>query len=383
MLAVAAADTAATVPDDPLDLLPRDAVVAVAMSGGVDSSVAAARCAGRGFDVVGITLAMWPTSREQARDRGCCSIDAVEDARRVANQLGIRHFTWNLEAEFRAEVIDEFEDAYAGGRTPNPCVRCNERIKFGFLLERALAIGATHVATGHYAQVGRRGGRPTLHRSRDRRKDQAYTLHRLDQAQLAAAVFPLGAVESKAAVREEAADLGLLTASKPDSQELCFVDQDLVGELSRRLAGRFRPGPIVDGAGRRIGEHRGLPFYTVGQRSRLGVRPDRPDAAPLYVLAMDSAENRLVVGPAEELGRRLVRAGDCRWVGGAAPSPGQECEAQLRAHGEAHPARVQKAGPAAVELEFPVPVRHVSAGQALVLYRGDEVLGGGVVEATA
>ena len=383
MLAVNPAETTAIVPDDPFALLPSDAVVAVAMSGGVDSSVAAARCAARGLDVIGITLAMWPTSREQARDRGCCSIDSVEDARRVANHLGIRHFTWNLEAEFRAEVITGFEDDYANGRTPNPCVRCNERIKFGILLERAQTIGASHVATGHYARVGRRGDRVTLHRGRDHRKDQAYTLHRLDQAQLGAAVFPLGATESKLAVREEAAGLGLLTAAKPDSQELCFVGPDLATDLSRRLAGRFRPGPIVDVDGRRLGEHRGLPFYTVGQRRRLGLHPDRPDAAPLYVLAMDTAENRLVVGPTEGLGRRSARAGDCRWVGGTPPGEGVACEAQLRAHGEAHPARVESAGPVHVELSFTTAVSHVSAGQALVLYRGDEVLGGGVVEPAA
>ena len=381
MLAVSPAETTSIIPEDPFAFLAGDAVVAVAMSGGVDSSVAAARCAARGFRVIGITLAMWPTSREQARDRGCCSIDSVEDARRVANQLGIRHFTWNLEPEFRAEVIASFEDGYADGRTPNPCVRCNERIKFGVLLERAQAIGASNVATGHYARLGRRGDTVTLHRARDGGKDQAYTLHRLGQAQLGAAVFPLGATASKGAVREEAARLGLVTAAKPDSQELCFVGEDLATDLSRRLAGRFRPGPIMDLEGRRLGEHRGLPFYTVGQRSRLDLRPDRPDAAPLYVVAMDKAENRLVVGPGEALGRRSVRAVDCRWVGGTAPGDGVSCEAQLRAHGEAHPARVESAGPDHVRLSFAEPVRHVSTGQALVLYRGDEVLGGGAVEA--
>ena len=367
-------------PDDPFALLPRQSVVAVAMSGGVDSSVAAARCAGRGLETIGITLAMWPTGRERLRDRGCCSIDAVEDARRVANRLGIRHLTWNLEGEFADLVVSGFESGYAAGRTPNPCVRCNQRVKFGVLLDRARAVGATHLATGHYARIGRRGARWTLHRAREPRKDQAYTLHRLGQAQLEAAVFPLGGAASKAEVRAEAAGIGLATADKPDSQELCFVEQDLSSELARRLAGRFRPGPIRDLDGRILGEHRGLPFYTVGQRSRLDLRPDRPDAAPLYVLEIDLSLNQIVVGPAGALRRRWLRAGDCRWVDGAPPPAGSDLEVQLRAHGRPEPAGVAEAGLDTVVLSFPEPVTQVSPGQSAVLYRGDEVVGGGVVE---
>ena len=370
----------ALVPADPFALLPRGAVVAVAMSGGVDSSVAAARCVARGVETLGFTLAMWPGDRGQVRDRGCCSIDAVEDARRVANRLGIRHLTWNLEREFSTEVVAGFEDDYAAGRTPNPCVRCNQRVKFGVLLSRARAIGATHVATGHYARIGRRGQTWTLHRARETGKDQAYTLHRLDQAQLGAALFPLGGVESKSDVRAEAARLELVSATKPDSQELCFVDGDLATELSRRLAGRFRPGPITDREGHLLGEHRGLPFYTVGQRSRLDIRPDRPDATPFYVLELDPALNRVVVGPADALRRGGLRAGDCRWVSGAFPEVGSAVEVQLRAHGRPHAARVVVASSHTAEVNFVEPAAQVSPGQAAVLYRGDEVVGGGVVK---
>jgi tRNA-specific 2-thiouridylase len=380
--AVDPAAEAASVPDDPFELLPEGAVVAVAMSGGVDSSVAAARCVARGLSTLGITLAMWPADRERVRDRGCCSIDAVEDARRVANRLGIRHLVWNLEAEFTRDVIRPFEDGYASGLTPNPCVGCNQRVKFGVLLERARAVGATHLATGHYARVGRRSGLWTLHRSRDPHKDQAYTLHRLDQGQLAAAVFPLGVVESKAAVRAEAARLGLATASKPDSQELCFVEQRLPVEMRRRLAGRYRPGEIRDRRGRVLGRHPGLPFFTVGQRSGLGIAPDRPDAPPLYVLDLDPGANRVVVGSAGELARSRVRIGDCRWVSGSPPPRGSAVLGQLRAHGRPVPARVGDASRRDLTLRFSTPVAPVSPGQSLVLYRGDEVIGGGVVEAS-
>ncbi len=183
------------------------------------------------------------------RDRGCCSIDAVDDARRVATAVGLPHYVWNLEQDFENEVVRDFEDGYAQGITPNPCVRCNQRIKFGVLLARSRAAGATHIATGHYARLGRRGTLATLHRARDQSRDQAYVLHRLDQEQLKAALFPLGSDGSKADVRAEAAALGLGTADKPESQDLCFVNADMQSEMRRRLAGRFTPGAIVDAGG--------------------------------------------------------------------------------------------------------------------------------------
>jgi tRNA-specific 2-thiouridylase len=369
--------------DRPLDLLPRSAVIAVAMSGGVDSSVAAARVAASGLRAFGITLAMWSGSRETVRDRGCCSIDAVDDARRVATAVALPHYVWNLERDFEAEIVTDFEDGYASGTTPNPCVRCNQRIKFGVLLERARAAGATHIATGHYARTGRRGALVTLHRARDARRDQAYVLHRLDQQQLRRAVFAIGGDDSKAGVRAEAAALGLGTAAKPESQDLCFVDADLKSDLRARLAGRFRPGAITDIDGTVIGEHQGIPFFTVGQRAGLGIAPSRPDAAPRYVIEVRPALNTVVVGPREALRRATVEASSFRWISGSAAAMGAECEAQLRAHGEPHPARVVTSDGDTVRIRFDSPVDQAAPGQSVVLYRGDEVLGGGLIRRAA
>ena len=353
------------------------------MSGGVDSSVAAARVAATGLRAFGITLAMWSGSREIVRDRGCCSIDAVDDARRVAGALALPHYVWNLEEDFESEVVRDFEDGYAQGITPNPCVRCNQRIKFGVLLERARAAGATHLATGHYARTGRRGPLATLHRARDARRDQAYVLHRLDQDQLQSAVFVLGGDESKAKVRAEAAALGLGTAAKPESQDLCFVDTDVRSELRVRLAGRFAPGAITDLDGTLLGHHDGLPFFTVGQRAGLGIRPSRPDAAPRYVIELRTGANTVVVGPREALRRSVVEASSFHWVAGAAPPRGTSCEAQMRAHGEPHSACVEAADGAVIQVRFDAPVDQAAPGQSLVLYQGDEVLGGGLIRRTA
>jgi tRNA-specific 2-thiouridylase len=376
----AAAARPAQVPAEPLDLLPAGAVVAVAMSGGVDSSVAAARCAARGTRTVGITLAMWPRDAERDRDRGCCSVDAVEDARRVAATLGIAHYSWNLEPEFTREVVDNFTDEYAAGRTPNPCVRCNQRIKFGALLERARAAGATHLATGHYARVGGRGEHATLHRAANAAKDQAYTLHRLGQDQLQRSVFPLGSMTSKDDVRALAAGLGLATAAKPDSQELCFVEGPIGADLERRLAGRFRHGRMLDPHGAVVGEHRGVPFYTVGQRSGLGIRADRPDARPLFVIAVDAVANTVTVGPRELLARTEVRLAEASWVGDT-PAEGTVLSVQLRAHGRPSPVRIAHERDGSVLLRCDPPVSQVAPGQSGVLYDGDEVIGGGVVTA--
>jgi tRNA-uridine 2-sulfurtransferase len=352
------------------------------MSGGVDSSVAAARVAAAGVRSIGITLAMWPADRVVERDRGCCSIDAVEDARRVATALGLRHYVWNLERDFEQAVIRDFEDEYASGRTPNPCVRCNQRVKFGLLLDRARAVGATHLATGHYARIGRRGSMLTLHRANDASRDQAYVLHRLSQRQLASAVFPVGTTMAKADVRAEAAALGLTTAAKPESQDLCFVERDQREELRTRLAGRFGAGPVMNADGETVGVHPGLPFFTVGQRGGLGLRQQRSDAAPLYVIELRAQDNSIVVGPRAALARRALEADDCSWVAGAPPPNGIECDVQVRSHGRPARAAVHASGPE-LRVEFDAPVEQVAPGQSVVLYTGDEVIGGGVIRRAA
>ncbi len=359
--------------------------IVVGMSGGVDSSVAAALLVEQGHEVVGVTLRVWPW-REPAeaaqRFGSCCSPEAVHDAREVARRLGIAHYLLNSEREFDETVVESFAREYAAGRTPVPCVVCNQKVKFGSLLHRARAWDAAAVATGHYARISReeRTGRMLLWRGRDERKDQSDFLWPLTQSQLAAARFPVGEM-SKAAVRDKARALGLVSADTPDSQEICFVpDDDYRGFLRRRDPAAFRPGPILDGRGTVVGRHAGLANFTVGQRRGLGLSGPRP----LYVTALDPARNAVVVGPAEEVETDRLRAEQVNLIAVESLDGPLPVTAKIRHSHRPVPARLHPAPPGegseqAVEVRFATPQRAVSPGQSAVFYQGDLVVGGGVI----
>ena len=346
--------------------------IAVAMSGGVDSSVAAALLQAQGHDVVGITLQQWPRGdpEEAARNRGCCSLNAVEDARRVASLLDIPYYCWNLEKEFGERVIEPFHRAYLEGRTPNPCVSCNAFVRFDLMLGRVLALGFDKLATGHYSRIVEGPAGPELHAGVDPAKDQSYMLYHLDKERLARVVFPLGGM-NKGEVREHAREFGLPVADKAESQEICFVPR---GDTARYLADHLtlRMGPVVDSSGRELGAHRGTAMYTVGQRSGFG---DLREAGPWYVLKIDAAANTLVVGRREELGAREVELRDVTFIEGAVERR-VECEARLRYHA-APIAAVYESG----RLSLDEPFLGAAPGQAAVLYSGTRVLGGGIIAA--
>jgi tRNA-uridine 2-sulfurtransferase len=344
--------------------------IAVAMSGGVDSSVAAALLQAQGHEVVGVTLQQWPRgdTEESAEHGGCCSLNAVEDARRVASLLGIPYYCWNLEKEFGERVIEPFHRDYLEGRTPNPCVRCNAFVRFDLMLGRVLELGFDRLATGHYARIVHRAEGPELHTAVDAAKDQSYMLYHLDRERLAQILFPLGGM-TKPEVREHAREFGLPVANKAESQEICFVPR---GETARYLAERLpvHAGAVVDSRGREVGTHRGTALYTVGQRRGFG---DLSEAGPWYVLRVDAPANRLVVGRKEELGVREVELQDVSFVGGPAPEP-VLCEARLRYHAPAIPGEYR-----AGRLSLDEPFLGAAPGQAAVLYSGSRVLGGGII----
>ena len=357
--------------------------VVAAMSGGVDSAVAAARMIDAGHDVVGVHLALSSnaaTLRESAR--GCCTLEDAGDARRVADRLGIPFYVWDLAARFRRDVIDDFVAEYEAGRTPNPCLRCNEKIKFAALLDKAWALGFDAVATGHYARIvdpgdpACRTGRRELHRAVDPAKDQSYVLGVLDAAQLAAAHFPLGD-STKTQVRAEAAERGFAVAKKPDSHDICFIaDGDTRGWLTRRLGAQ--PGDIVDTDGVVVGRHEGAFAYTVGQRRGLALRRPAADGRPRYVVQTRPSTNTVVVGAQELLGIDAITADEVRWCG-PEPEGVVAVGAQLRAHGEEFAASAHVVdGELRVRLDR--RTRGVAAGQAVVLYDGPRVLGGGWIE---
>ncbi|GGL41498.1 tRNA 2-thiouridine(34) synthase MnmA [Phycicoccus endophyticus] len=355
--------------------------VVAAMSGGVDSAVAAARMLDAGHDVVGVHLALSrsaATLRESAR--GCCTLEDAGDARRVADRLGIPFYVWDLAERFERDVVEDFVQEYAAGRTPNPCLRCNERIKFAALLDKALALGFDGVATGHYARVLEGPSGRELHRAVDPDKDQSYVLGVLDADQLARAFFPLGG-SLKAAVRQEAAERGFAVARKPDSHDICFVaDGDTRGFLTRRLG--ERPGELVDAvSGKVVGEHAGVHGFTVGQRRGLGLERSRLDGEPRYVVGVDAPRARVLVGTADLLGVDVLEGAHLRWCG---PPPWGEVVlgAQVRAHGEEVPASATVAEEV-VRVRLGRRVRGVAPGQSVVLYEGSRVVGSATVTATS
>lgn len=353
--------------------------VVVGLSGGVDSSVAAARLLDAGHEVTAVHLAM-ARPRAGAGPRGCAVPGALADAEAVADALGVPLEVWDFGERFAAEVVDHFAREYAAGRTPNPCLRCNERVKFAALLERALARGFDAVATGHYARVTREGGTPTLRRAADAAKDQSYVLGVLDQRQLERVWFPLGD-DTKAVVRAEAVRRGLPTATRPDSVDICFIaDGDAAGWLRDRLG--ERPGPVVDADGAIVGSHTGAYQFTVGQRR--GLRLGRPaaDGRPRFVLGVDPATNTVTVGPRELLAVRTLTGVRPTWTSG--PRSGRwRGHVQVRAHGAPLPATfaVAESG-REVRIELDEPAFGVAPGQGAVAYDGDVVVGSATIDAT-
>ncbi|MGH7352960.1 MAG: tRNA 2-thiouridine(34) synthase MnmA [Candidatus Rokuibacteriota bacterium] len=354
--------------------------IVVGMSGGVDSSVAAALLVEQGREAVGVTMRVWARRRpDDAVERfgSCCGTEASDDARSVARRLGIPYYLLDMADEFERAVVSPFAAEYQRGRTPVPCVACNTDLKFGTLLARARAWDAAAVATGHYARVTHdaSAGRWLLWRGRDARKDQSDFLWPLTQAQLASARFPVGDL-TKDEVRERARRLGLVTADKPESQEICFVpDDDYRGFLRRRDPETFRPGPIVDIEGRRLGTHAGLAAYTVGQRKGLGLASGRA----LYVVDLDPAANRVTVGPGESLERDRLVATGTNFIACEPPAGPLRVEARIRHGHRPAPATVRSLGEGIAEVVFDEPQRAVSPGQSVVWYQGDLVVGGGVI----
>jgi len=354
------------------------------MSGGVDSSVAAARVAATGLRAFGITLAMWRGTQETVRDRGCCSIDAVDDARRVATALALPHYVWNLEQDFESEVVRDFEAGYERGITPNPCVRCNQRIKFGVLLERARAAGATHLATGHYARLVHGEDGPHLFAG-EPSKDQSYALAQLAPEQLAHLLLPVGDL-SKVEAREQAARLGLPVHDKPESQDICFVEGgDYRSVLERVAPIEESSGTIVTVQGQRIGTHAGIAGFTVGQRR--GLPATHFNDGPRYVTRIDAATNTIVIGCETELLSESLIAGDLNLIRPERFASGTtRVRAMTRyrsplnfAHASLEPETAE------LRLRFEEPERAVAPGQLVALYdeRADEVLGAATIRSAA
>jgi tRNA-specific 2-thiouridylase len=349
--------------------------VLAAMSGGVDSAVAAARAAEAGHDVTGVHMALSSNPKSyRTGARGCCTLEDSRDARRAADVIGIPFYVWDLADRFDRDVVQDFVAEYAAGRTPNPCLRCNEKIKFAALLDKALALGFDAVCTGHYARLD--GG--ALRRGVDQGKDQSYVLAVCTSDQLAHAMFPLGDT-TKADIRREADRRGLQVADKPDSHDICFIAD---GDTRAFLAGRLgtAPGKIVDGSGEVVGEHEGAYGYTIGQRKGLRLGRPAPDGEPRYVLDISPVTNTVTVGPSDALDVDEIVGERPVWLS-PPPAGARDCQVQLRAHGEVYDCTAMTDGED-VRIRLRTPARGVAKGQAAVLYDGDTVLGSATIAAT-
>jgi len=347
------------------------------MSGGVDSSVAAALLAEQGHDVIGLSMQLYDQRGGEQTWGSCCTLDDLHDARRVASIIGFPHYIVNFERQFRETVISNFVQEYASGRTPLPCAHCNSDLKFSTLLERARGFGAEHVATGHYARVEHdENGRWLLKRSVDPDKDQSYFLFSLTQDQLARAMFPVGTL-AKSEVRSHARRLGLAVAEKPDSQEICFIpDGDYAAFIERKEPAVVRGGAIVDEGGHQLGTHAGIHRFTIGQRKGLGIA----STVPLYVLGIDADAGAVMVGPRTALERVRLTASGVNWIGIAAPARRVRVTAQIRHRHKPAPGVVCALPDGRAEMIFDDPQAAITPGQAVVFYDGEAVVGGGWIE---
>jgi len=348
-------------------------LVAVAMSGGVDSSVAALLLLRQGYQIVGLTMQLMPCGGEKIG--GCCGIEAVQSAQKVCRKLGIPHYVINLREPFRKIVIKNFIQEYAHGHTPNPCVVCNEKIKFDLLLRRAKEIGATYLATGHYATIKLSRQGFFLQKGKDKNKDQSYFLYRLKQNQLKHLLFPLGGL-TKPQVRQIASKAGLPTAAKPESQEICFIpDNNYRKFLIDAASAPNRAGLIVDKKNKILGRHSGLNQYTIGQRKGLSLSSPRP----LYVIKINTKNNKLIVGPETDLYQQKCLVKNINWISGAAPKLPLNISAKIRYRSLAAKATLKKQGQSLL-CRFAKAQRAITPGQSIVFYKGSQILGGGIID---
>ena len=353
--------------------------VVVGMSGGVDSSVAAWLLKEQGYDVIGVTMQIWQDedTEVQEAEGGCCGLSAVDDARRVAMDLGIPYYVMNFKEEFRKNVMDYFVGEYVEGRTPNPCIACNRHVKWESLLRRSMAIGADYIATGHYAQIDRLpGGRYSLKTSVTAAKDQTYALYNLTQEQLSHTLMPVGSYH-KEEIRDMAKRLGLPVAHKPDSQEICFIpDHDYASFIEEYTGRELPPGNFVDLDGRVLGRHRGITHYTVGQRKGLNLSMGRP----VFVVEIRPETNEVVIGDNEDVFTNVLRCDKLNWMAvDGLHGKSMEVTAKIRYSHKGSPCTIREIGEGMVECRFYEPVRAVTPGQAVVFYDGDYVAGGGTI----